>query len=624
MINRIVAGVLLVSTGSTLLPAAAAEADDGAGREQRLNPIVVTATRTPQRQAATLAPNTVITREEIERLQPRSMQELLRWTPGITIANSGGPGRLTSLFMRGTNSNHTVVLINGVRYDDISSGITAIQDLPVSHIQRIEIVRGPRSSLYGADAIGGVIQIFTRDGSHANSYAEPYIRLAGGSHGTYAATAGISGANEDSHYNVTLSRKDSGGFNACRGRPFAQGGGGCFVDQPDEDGYERTAGSLRAGFALGDAAAINVHALRIDSQVEFDGGAFVGDTSDNLRQVVGATISSHISDLWHTEVSVGHEKNETDNAYQGALVNRIDSSITSLRWQNDLLIWTRNRFTIGADYRDEDIDSSRDYAQTERDSTGVFAQYLGTFDRQQIQLALRADDYEEFDNPVTGSISYGWHLNSVHTITASYGTAFSAPTFDDLYFPFASNPDLEPEESKSFELGLKAERQWGRWAVTVYETKIDDLIALDPSFTPQNISQARIRGAEASIAASPGPWIVNASASWVDARNRSHGPNYNHELARRPQYSAQFRLDRRFANFSTGLGVRYGGARFDDPANTRKLDDYVLVGLRGSWDATDALRLQARVSNLFDADYETVAFFNQPDRTWTLSLSYHP
>lgn len=616
---RYPASMALLFAGASVVQVAQGMATDrGEVQASHLNPIVVTATRSSQRVADTLAATTVITRAEIERLQPRSVQELLRWTPGVSVTNSGGLGKATSIHIRGTNSDHVLVLINGVRYTSATLGTPAIADIPVGLIERIEIVRGPRSSLYGADAIGGVIQIFTRDGSDIQGGVQPYARVGGGTYGTYSGVAGISGRTDDSHFNLSVSRKKTDGFNAfnCDG---------CFSGpQPDDDGYARTAGSLRAGFTLADAVHVNLHATRIEAQVDFDG---FYNSADSLRQIVGASVAGQLADAWRMELALGHALDETANYSDGVFKTSFETAINTLRWKNNLSWSPQQQMTFGVDYRAAKIDSTTDYTETRRDTVGAYGQYRGRFGSQEFRVALRADNHDEFDDSITGSINYGWHVSSVHVLTLSYGTAYKAPSFNELYFPGFGNPNLKPEESESVELGFKANRDWGNWSIYAYQTKVDDLISsvrVAPFvFKARNVNEARIRGVEASINAILGPWNVNTSASYVDAENRSEGANQGNQLPGRPKYSAQVRVNRDFGRVNVGSSLRYGGARYNS-GNTVKLDDFVLFELRGGVDVTRTLQLQARISNLFDADYQTNNGYNQAGRTVFVSVSYRP
>lgn len=618
MVCRFLLSSLLALTGLVfLLPAQAAQSTKANEDRAQLDAIFVTASRTPQPQSETLAATTVITREEIERLQPQSVQELLRWTPGISVSNQGGAGKNTSIYIRGTNSTHTLVLINGVRYTSATTGTPAIQDIPVSQIKRIEIVRGPRSSLYGQDAIGGVIQIFTRDGTNVEGNIQPYVSVGGGTYDTYSATVGMSGNTDDSHFNLSFSRKNTDGFNANNNK-----------GEPDKDGYSRTSGSLRAGFSLGERAEINVHALRVESELEFDAGKVA--TADHVRQVYGVSASGQLFDVWHTQLSLGRSLDEIKgtSVFNSSLIDEYtyQTSITSVRWQNDFVFSEQLQLMAGVDFRDVQINSSYDYDKNDRQTTGVFVQYLGTFGNHQIQVALRGDEHETYDDSVTGSINYGWHLDSVHTLTLSYGTAYNVPKFNYLYYPFLANPNLKPEESESYEIGFKADRQWGQWAVYAYQTQIDNLIVsnLNTGYVPKNISKARIRGLEASIDTHFEQWFVNASASYTQALDRSDGTVRNNQLPHRPKYSAKVRLNRQFSQFGVGASVKYGGSRYEGSKNNIKLDDFVLVGLRGKWNVTSSLQFQASIDNLFDTDYATEQYYNQPGRAFYVSLSYRP
>ena len=197
-------------------------------------PIIVTATRTAETANASLASVTVISRKDIERQQARSMQDLLRGVPGLGVVNNGGPGKNTSIFMRGTNADHVLVMIDGIKVGSATTGTTAFQNIPIDQIERVEIVRGPRSSLYGSEAIGGVIQIFTRKGSGGSGF-KPSFSFGGGSYGTTNGSVGLSGNSKQGWFNLSGSEIRSNGFNACNGKP-SPGGAGCFTNEPDKDG----------------------------------------------------------------------------------------------------------------------------------------------------------------------------------------------------------------------------------------------------------------------------------------------------------------------------------------------------------------------------------------------------
>jgi vitamin B12 transporter len=582
-----------------------------------LGPIIITATRTAQTADETLSSVTVITRKEIERQQAQSVQDLLRGIPGADIANNGGPGKATSVFLRGTESDHVLVLIDGVKVGSATLGTTAFQDIPVEQIERIEIVRGPRSSLYGSEAIGGVIQIFTRKGGGA---LKPFFSIGGGSYRTYSASAGVSGGGERGWFSLSANGIDTEGFNACDGKP-SPGGAGCFTTEPDKDGHRNLSGSLRAGYRFESSAELDFHALRATGDTEFDGG-FVNE-SESVQQVAGGTLRFSPLDAWQIMLAAGQSRDESDNFKDDTFKSRFDTERDTLSFQNDLSIATDHLLTVGADYQDDRVEGTTAYAVSSRDNTGLFTQYQGGIGAHDVQLSLRRDDNQQFGDRSTGGAAWGYALSEGLRLTAAYGTAFKAPTFNELYFPGYGNPDLRPEESHSFEIGVGGQAAGGHWSLNAYDTRIDDLIAFDSStFAPANIDQARLRGLEAVLGTRSGNWDLNGNFTLLDAENRSAGVNSGNLLPRRARQSLRFDADRDFGRYRIGATLLAAGKRYDDLANTHELSGYATLDVRAEYSLAKDWRLQARVENLFDKDYETAAFFNQPGRSLYLTLRY--
>jgi vitamin B12 transporter len=585
--------------------------------DDTVEPIIVTATRTAQTADETLAAVTVITRRDIERSQAQSVQDLLRGEPGVSISNNGGPGKATSVFLRGTESDHVLVLIDGVKVGSATLGTTAFQDIPVEQIERIEIVRGPRSSLYGSEAIGGVIQIFTRQGGGA---PKPYLNLGGGSYQTYNASAGVSGGGERGWFNVSTSGITTEGFNACNGKP-SPNGAGCFVIEPDKDGYRNAAGSARAGYRFANGAEVDVHALRAEGKNRYD-GSFVNE-SESVQQVMGGRVRFAPLAPWHMTLAAGQSRDDSDNFKDGVFKSRFNTTRDSATLQNDVTLGQAHLVTVGLDHQNDKIDSSTAYAVTSRDNKGLFAQYQGAFGPQNVQLAVRGDDNEQFGERTTGGLAWGYNLNGGLRLTASYGTAFKAPTFNELYFPGFGNPNIRPEESKSYEVGLRGKHVWGGWSLSAYQTDVNDLIAYDASLgAPTNIDEARIRGIEAALSARLRDWQWRSALTLLDPENRASGANYGKVLPRRAEQALRLDLDRVLGRFRIGGTLLAEGRRYDDLANTRELGGYATVDLRAEYAFAKVWRLQARIENLFDKDYETAAFFNQPGRSFYLTLRY--
>lgn len=582
-----------------------------------LDPVVVTASRTARTADETLASVSVISRADIERSQAQSVPELLAGLPGVAISNNGGFGKTSAVFLRGSEASHVLVLIDGVKVGSATLGTTSFEQLPLDQIERIEVVRGPRSSLYGSEAIGGVIQIFTRKGGGALT---PNFSIGAGSYGTGQFSAGLSGGGKTSWYSANLSGIDTNGFNACNGQP---GVAGCFTSEPDKDGYRNLAGSLRAGHRLDNGAEVDVHWLRSNSATKFDGG-FVNE-SKTLQQVLGGSLRFSPLAAWRVALLAGTSLDESDSYKNGVWMSRFDTRRDTLSWQNDLAFSPNQLVTLGFDYQNDSIASDTAYAVTSRDNRGVFAQYQGDFGAHSLQFSVRGDDNQQFGSHNTGAAAWGVKLGGGMRLTASYGSAFKAPTFNDLYYPGYGSADLKPESSRSAEVGLSGRGGAANWSVNVFETHVDDLIAYDASrYAPGNVASALIRGLEGSIGMRLADWQVNAYATLLDPENRSAGANNGKNLARRPEQSLRLDLDRELGQYRVGATLLAAGERYDDLANTRRLGGYATLDLRADYRLAKDWLVQAKAANLFDRDYETAAFYNQPGRSLFVTLRYQP
>ncbi|HEY8586742.1 MAG TPA: TonB-dependent vitamin B12 receptor [Rhodanobacter sp.] len=581
--------------------------------------VIVTATRTAITVDDALSSVSVITRADIERLQPLSVADLLTGLPGVSFANSGGYGQQTSLFLRGTSSSHTLVLIDGVRIGAVGSGLAAFEQIPVEQIERIEIVRGPRSSLYGADALGGVIQIFTRRGSHDGAL-QPSFSVTTGSENLLRGQFGLSGGNENAWYNLAAGAQYTRGINACRigaGTVFA----GCFANEPDNDPYRNRNLVANGGYRWDNGASVSGSWLRSLGEVHFDGS--YQNRSRTVQQTTGAAFSVSPLDAWKSTVSVGQNLDRYDNYHDANFVGFIGSHRNQASWQNDLSVADNQLLTLGVDWQGEKIDSDTGYLATRRHNTGGYVQYQGRFGRNDLQLSARRDHNSQYDNHNTGAAAWGYHFGAGLKLSASYGSGFHAPTFNDLYFPYGSgNPDLKPEKSRSAELGLSQQLTAWNWALNAYQTRIDQLIALDSTYFPMNISKARIRGVEAQLGGDLAGWQLHGYATWLQPRNDDGGPNDGKVLPRRPEQTGRIDLDRRIGAYGVGATLNVAGRSYDDAANRRPLAGYATADLRASWRFAPGWQLEARLANLFDRHYETVWYFNQPGRSGFLTLRY--
>jgi vitamin B12 transporter len=583
-----------------------------------LDRVVVTGTRTAQTQDQSLASMTVFDRSEIERLQVGSLFELLRGVPGVSLANNGGAGQVSAVFLRGAESRHVLVLVDGVRMGSATAGTFAFQDLPIEQIERIEIVRGPFSSLYGSDAIGGVIQIFTR-----RAQGEPsFNAYAGaGSYGLRRGGAGVNARGEQGWYSLQYAHEDTDGFDACRGRPFPNGAG-CFTDEPDDDGYRNRSLQLAGGWKFSPRAELEARALRAEFDTEFD-GSFTNEM-EGAQQAVSALLKLRPSEAVQVSVRAGKSADLADNFLNGVYSSSFDTRRGHAGAQGDLAIGG-GLLSVGFDWYHDEVTSTTAYEIDDRTQKALFAQWQQQFGAHAVQLAGRRDDDSQFGGETTGSLLYGFDFSDALRFTASAGTAFKAPSFNDLYFPGFGNPLLQPEVSESYELGLRGTPSWGAWALSAFRSEVDELVAFDPVlFIPVNLRSARIDGLEASAETRLAGFDLRASATWLDARDNEPGVADQRELPRRAPRSGQIDADRSFGRFSIGATVFGASGRFDDLGNLTRLKGYGTLDLRLAWQLNDALSLQLSGRNLFDRKYETAAFYNQPGRNWMLGLRYSP
>ncbi|HEV2540728.1 MAG TPA: TonB-dependent vitamin B12 receptor [Frateuria sp.] len=587
-----------------------------------LSPVIVTATRTAITVDDALSSVTVITREDIDRLQPVSLIDLLQGLPGVSFTQAGGLGQQSSLFLRGTNSSHTLLLIDGVRVGTVSAGIPAFDQLSLDQIERIEVVRGPRSSLYGADAIGGVIQIFTRHGRQEGQLT-PSLRLGVGSRGYADGQFGLSGGDKHAWYNLSVGGQYTRGINACR-VGAAEAFAGCFVDEPDRDPYRNRNALANAGYRWDNGTELAATWLRSAGHVDFDGAPY-GNQNHNLQQVAGARLGFDPLSAWHVTLGAGQSLDESRTYNDGVFMRYGNSRRNQASWQNDLSLAQNQLLTLGVDWQQEHLSSDTGYLASSRDDTGGYAQYQGSFGRHEIQLSARRDDNQQFGGHTTGAAAWGYAFDHGLKLSASWGSAFHAPTFNDLYYPFGiGNPDLKPETSRSVELGLAQKQAGWHWALNAYQTTIEQLIALDAIYFPRNISRARIGGLEAQFGTELAGWQLDSYLTLQRPLNRDGGANDGHLLPRRAERTARIDLDRRFGAFGIGASLFAAGARYDDLANLHRLGGYATTDLRASYAFAPGWQVEARLANVFDRRYETVYYYNQPGRSWYLTLRYTP
>ncbi|MEX0732429.1 MAG: TonB-dependent receptor [Aquisalimonadaceae bacterium] len=591
----------------------------------RLDPIVVTPSRTAETADRALAAVTVIDRETIDRLQPQSLVDALRTVPGLDVSRAGGFGGNTSVRLRGTESDHTLVLVDGVRVSSGTGGEFNWRSLDPSQIERIEIVRGPRAALYGSDAIGGVIQIFTRE---ANG---PRVRVQAGTNQSQRGEVGMAGG-ETVRYNLNASFFSTDGYPVRTPRSPAE--------KVDSGTRKRNvSGSLVA--PLGDDVTISLRAWVSDADVEYDArSGFDYDNGDPVRKARSdtrnafgaATFDHDISRGWSQTLQLGYALDRLDDRAPpnaGGVFDRDDRIQTrrqTASWIHALRLDESQQLTLGADYeRAETLNRSRLTGQTAFDETtdtvGAFGQWQTSLDRIDLQVAARHDRHSEFGSSTTGSVATGYAFSPTVRAFVSAATAFKAPTANELYYPNFGNPDLNPEKSRSAELGLgiSSPDQIRETRASVFLTRVDDLIGFDfGTFLAENIDSAEIRGFELSHSVMAGPWRFDLSGTLQKAIDRDTGER----LVRRPDEKASLTISRTLANGAVLSVEGFGASEARDGGTT--LPGYGIVNAAYRQPLDNGFALEARVDNLFDKEYESAHSFQAPGLHVFLGLSWTP
>jgi vitamin B12 transporter len=581
---------------------------------QNLPDLVVTATRTEMAKNQLAAAATVYTRKDIERLQAKTIPELLSNTPGIDMTQSGGYGKDTNVYMRGTNSDHVLVLIDGIKVGSVTTGTTPFQFIPIDQVERVEIIRGPQSSLYGSEAIGGVIQIFTRKGGQEE---KPSVTLdaGAGTYDTYRVSGTVSGKWKNNWYTLGSSQFGSQGFNA---RQPIRG-----LNEPDKDGYLNTALNARLGHRFDNDAEIEATFIRAEGKTKYDG---TPNKTEFVNQVVGTSASMNIVDNWRSILRLGQGLDENDNfAPSGAFFSKFNSTRWNASWLNEVALSDNHQLVVGTDYRLDQVDSSTRYNESSRYDAGIFTElHSRILDNHFINASVRGDKNEAFGDQLTGN--FGWRYNSSYGISpfASFGNAFKAPTFNQLYFPGFGNPSLKAEQSTSFEAGLAGDHEWLQWEVRGYHTNIDNLIVTvsNPTtslFSAENVGKAQIDGVEAEIGTQLMGWNSKLSMNLLSPKDRVT----NLRLPRRAEKTLSYDLSRSFGQFDLGANVLAQSDRFDDAQNRTKVAGYVTVDLRTAYHLNKNWMLSAKLNNLLDKQYQTINTYNTADRNFFLSIHYN-
>ena len=601
---------LFITTASLSAASAFAEAT--------IDPVVVTASRYEQSLDDTLSSTTLITRKDIEESTADTLEDLLMTTTGLDIKQAGPYGKTTSLFMRGTNSSHILTLVNGVKAFSATSGGTAFQHIPLSEIQRIEIVRGPRSGLYGSEAIGGVIQIFTRNGELKPAAS---FSIGQGSNNTSILNAGFSGRSNKLTYSLYSDQLNTDGIDAIK-----------HTIANDLDGYDRKSLNTNLSYKFDKTYTLDFKLLDTLGTTLYD-QCWNGSYSDNCyitfdKKVISTKLKMTPKGKWDAHLQISRSKDLTNDFWNDTPNGTFLTWHNSVSFQNNFQLSKNSLMIAGIDSTEDEVEATpySSFDET-RDNQGAFVSWKAKFGKYSLKTSLRADDNEQFGSHTTGTLSAGYKLNKNLKAFASYGTAFKAPSFNELYYPGYGNTALLPEESVSFELGLKQKIGKGGLEVSAYSTSVDNLIAATAatSWVANNISRADIEGIEINYSLLLAAWKVKIASSFIEPINKD-SQNFGNILPARVKQTNSLTAIRQYGKTAVSISMLNQGTRFADAANTLELAGYTKYDVKVKHKIDKNLSVTAKIDNIFDEEYTINArsgtIYNTLGRTMFVSMNY--
>lgn len=587
-----------------------------------LDPVIVTATRSPERLENTIGDNSVVDRAKIDRMPDGTLAEILGAQRGITFVNRGGPQTLSTINLRGTGSAQSLVLVDGMRVNSPTNGLPVLNAIPLNAIERIEIVRGASSSLYGADAIGGVINVITRKpGKDAfSAYASAGV-------GTYASseyTAGLSGSQNGWSYSLYSGYGQSAGFSATN----ADSGPNTF--NSDNDSYYRSNLGGQLGYEWRAGQTISVQTLQSRVNAGYD-SFYVGTPAFNDRsvQTLSNTIlnsTNQIGERWQSNLSVSflQEKNQSRNDASGAGQGYFQSRQNQYQWLNTLTVSTSQTLTVGYERLEQSAQGFAygepvDFAPDAVYTNALLAAYSGRWGIHHVQASVRNDSNSQYGNFTTGSVAYAIDVTPQWRASVAANTAFRAPTFNELYYPFYGNPNLSPERSRNLEAGLRYLHSSGEISITGFYNRITDLIvSRAPLFVPTNVDTATIRGVSLAMEQVIGVnTSLNAGLDLLSPYNSTTGTLLPFIAQRVLRLGGTHKI----ADLMLSADWYLTSGRVDGANN--RLGGYGLLNLGVTYSVNRHIDLQMRWNNVLGKNYTLAQGYNTPGSNVFFNIAIH-
>lgn len=583
--------------------------------------VLVTASRAPQDAASVINDHLIISADDIARSGAANLIDLMQQQRAIEVTRNGGPGNNSSVYIRGADARQSVVLVDGVRTGSSTTGAANWSTLPLANVERIEIVYGPLATMYGADAIGGVVQIFTRRGAGPAS-----VRAAAsvGSRAFRSAEVAVAGATDGEHavnYAFSLARDGDSGFSSSRS--------GLSSYNPDRDGYDKDNASARIGVRLADGHEAGVLYLHSHLNAQYDSGASSYDTRTIQNLDNFALYSRHqLTSNWRVQLQASETADQSNNLTSATASNSIQTRQNFYLAQSDLAIGA-DQLQVLAERRIEEVISSNSVALTRSRSNNAAA-LAYSFNRgaHLASFSARFDDSSDYGSTTTGGIGYAYRLTPAWRLKASAATSFRAPTFNELYFAGYGVASNRPEHGRNIEAGLAYRAGASSASLTYYRNRLTDLlvnlgkcpveVATHPTGCVYNVNRATLEGVSAEARTRVLALDLHASLDWQDPRDDTTG----YLLVRRARRHGQLGADYVAGAFSTGATMQFAGRRYDDQANRNALGGYGLLNLYASYRFAPSWSAQVRVNNATGKDYELARFYGTAGTTVYAGVRY--
>ncbi|RZL91690.1 MAG: TonB-dependent receptor [Variovorax sp.] len=576
---------------------------------------VVTATRTPTRVDEVIADVVVIDRAKIEQMANRTLTEILARTAGVQVSSTGGAGKTSSVYIRGTEARHTILLIDGVRYGSASLGTPSWDNIPVDMIDRIEVVKGPASALYGSDGVGGVVQVFMRRGEPGESAFRPRVSTTLGTRSYNQATAGFTGSSGALTYALDVQRTREKGFSATNSKVAFNN------FNPDRDPFDQDAGSFSLGYQINPDWKVSAGMLYANGTNFYDDGRNRNTYGKVRTETQYLGVQGRVTSNWTSEfrVSRGTDYTRAIVAAASSVPGLFETSQEQYTWQNNIAT-PIGTVVAGLERRVQTLDSNTRYTVTGRTIDSAFVGLSGSAGAHSWQLNARRDDNSQFGDNNTWFAGYGYRISPNWRVNVSHGTSFVAPSFNQLYFPNFGNADLKPEEGRNTDVGVT----WSQGAHTVKLVAFDNKVRgfITNTTKPENVPRARIRGWTLAYDGAFDAVGLHASYDNLDPRNELTGKM----LPRRARDQLSLAIDYTVGAWKFGGSALYVSRRYDDAANTfaTRLGNYATVDVFVDYRLTPEWTLQGRIANLNNATYETAYGYNQRGASAYLTAKWAP